>query len=93
MGTHMKTTIEISDPLLAAAKAEARRRGTTLRTLVEEGLAAVLAPPRRRGAKAFALGDASVTGNGLQPEFRDAGWDAIRDAAYDPTGPERRGGS
>ena len=28
------------------------------------------------------LRDASVDGNGLRPEFRDASWAEIRDAAY-----------
>jgi len=38
----MKTTVEISDALLEAAKAEAAQRGTTLRSLLEEGLRRVL---------------------------------------------------
>ena len=38
MGTHMKTTIELSDALLEAAKRLAQSRGTTLRAVVEEGL-------------------------------------------------------
>lgn len=78
----MKTTIDIADPLFAAARAEARRRGVTLRALVEEGLTKVLAGPERTGA-GFVLRDASVGGHGLQPSFRAAGWDAIRDAAYE----------
>ena len=78
----MKTTIEISDPLLAAAKAEARRRGTSLRALVEKGLAAVLARPPLRKGRTFRLRSASVGGNGLQAEFRGAPWATIRDHAY-----------
>jgi len=81
MGTHMKTTIEISDAILEKAKAVAAREGTTVRALVEDGLRQVLR--NRRGAVAFRLRDASVSGNGLRPEFRDAGWDRVRDALYD----------
>jgi hypothetical protein len=34
----MKTTVEISDSLLREARKLARREGTTLRALVEQGL-------------------------------------------------------
>ena len=56
MGTHMKTTIEISDALLEAAKQQAGDRATTLRALVEEGLRTVL--EEGAGAESGAVGPA-----------------------------------
>jgi len=76
----MKTTIEISDAILERAKAVAAEEGTTIRALVEDGLRQVL---RTRRAGPFRLRDAAVGGRGLTPEFRDASWDKIRDAAYE----------
>lgn len=81
MVTRMKTTIEISDAILERAKALAAREGTTVRALVEDGLRQML--QSRRAAATFRLRDASVGGNGLRPEFRDAAWDRIRDAIYE----------
>jgi hypothetical protein len=81
----MKTTVHISDPLLEEAKALAAKEGTTLRELVEAGLRHVVAERRRRHRR-FTLRDASFAGNGLQPEFRDAGWERIRDAVYEGHG-------
>lgn len=81
-----KTTIDIPANLLSEAKEVAARDGTTLRALVESGLRTVI-DRRQRGREArFRLRDASVGGNGLQPEFRGADWDRIRDAAYDDRG-------
>jgi hypothetical protein len=80
----MKTTIEISDGLLEQAKAIAARERTTLRALVEAGLRKVV-EGRRRGPR-FRLREASFAGKGLQPEFRDAGWDLIRGASYGDRG-------
>jgi hypothetical protein len=81
----MKTTVHIPDSLLAEAKEAAARDGKTLRELVEEGLRYVVAERRRRRRR-FELRDASFGGNGLQPEFRDAGWDRIRDAVHEGHG-------
>ena len=76
-----KTTVEIPEELLIEAKELAAREQTTLRELVERGLRMVV---RRRGrAEPFRLRDASVHGDGLTPEFQDAGWDEIRDALYE----------
>lgn len=84
MGTHMKTTIEISDALLEAAKARAQERGTTLRSLVEQGLRQVLEGPS--GAEGFVLRDASVPGRGLDPLVREGSWETVRALIYEGRG-------
>ncbi len=63
MGTHMKTTIDIADSLLAEAKLLAAQRHSTLRAVVEEGLEWVL-QTSTNGREAFHLSDASVDGHG-----------------------------
>ena len=85
MGTHMKTTLEISDPLLEKAKRLAAREKTTLRELVEAGLRIVL--EQRRQQAPFVLRDGRVGGKGLSADFRGASWDQIRDAAYETPKP------
>ena len=42
---HMKTTLNIADPVMRRLKEEAARRGTTMSALVEAGLRRVLAAP------------------------------------------------
>jgi hypothetical protein len=80
----MKTTIDISEPLLNEARKTAAREGTTLQALVEQGLRQVLA--ERKSRKPFKMRDASVGGGGLRPELRDAGWGQIRDIIYEGRG-------
>lgn len=82
MVSRMKTTVEISDDLMNQAKHAARQQGTTLRALIEEGLRGVL-EHRPARQPTFRLRDASVRGDGLQPEFRDATWAQILEASYD----------
>lgn len=79
MGAHMKTTIEISDNLLARAKSRAREQKTTLRALIEKSLAATLDQPLATPK----VKPVTFKGKGLQAEFTDAGWDKIRDAIYE----------
>ena len=79
----MKTTIELSDALLKAAKRGARTRGITLRALIEEGLRRVLRDAERQPA--FQLRRASFKGEGRNPEATS--WDAVRDFIY-PAGSE-----
>jgi hypothetical protein len=80
----MKTTIEISDPLLRQARRLATREGVTLRTLVERGLSLVVRETGKPGP--FKLRRAAYKGQGLQPEFRDANWEKIGSAAYEGRG-------
>ena len=80
----MKTTLDISDPLLREARKVVARERTTLRALVEQGLRRLIAEKQRRPK--FQLRKASFKGRGLRPELRDAGWDRLRELAY-----ERRG--
>ena len=77
----MKTTLDIADPLLREARHVAAREGTTLRALVEQGLRQVVAERKRK--RAFRLKKASFKGNGLRPELASAGWERIRDLAYE----------
>jgi hypothetical protein len=79
MGAHMKTTVEISDELLARSRRLARREGTTLRALIEDGLRLALkargdSPPR----KPFQM--VTVHGDGLTAEYQRKG---LHQAIYD----------
>lgn len=80
----MKTTIEISDALLARAKARAARDGTTLRALVEEGLTKVL-QDRKQDAE-FRLRKSSFKGRGVQDRARGFDWERMRNLAYEGRG-------
>ena len=73
----MKTTVDIADQLLAAAKKQAVKDDTTVCALIEQGLRQVLEERRRR--EAFSLRRATFTGNGLQPQVREGSWERIRD--------------
>ena len=65
MGSHMKTTIEVSDALFNSAKEHAQRSQTTMRALVEEGLRRVLSDSQAKAKPAFKLKNASVLGKGI----------------------------
>ena len=80
----MKTTIDISDPLLDEAKRVAAEEGTTLRALVESGLRRVL--DEREHEEPFQLRAVTFEGRGMRPEFREGGWERIRDAIYEGHG-------
>lgn len=80
----MKTTIELADSLLDEARKVARREGTTVRALVEQGLRQAIA--QRKRAARFRLRDASFGSGGLRPELEGAPWDRLRELAYEGRG-------
>ena len=84
MGTHMKTTIDIADSILNDARRLAAREGITVKALVELGLRRVIAEKKRAGP--FRLRKASFKGKGLQPGVKNAGWDRLRELAYEGRG-------
>lgn len=82
--TCMKTTVEIADPILKRAKTLARRRHTTLRSLMEEGLVFILNDSSRTNSTP--IDPVTFKGEGLSDVFISKGWNAIRDAAYEGHG-------
>ncbi len=67
MGSHMKTTLDLADPLFHAAKALAAQQKTTLRALVEEGLRLVMEQRKKSAVKPYVLPDCSVKGEVYVP--------------------------
>jgi Arc/MetJ family transcription regulator len=86
MGTHMKTTIEISDALLAAAKRAATERNTTLRTIVEAALRRYLETTGEEPKADRRLRRCTFRGRGLQPGISESDWSTIRERAYEGRG-------
>jgi hypothetical protein len=79
----MKTTVEISDPIIKEARALARREGVTVRALVERGLRLALA--ERKTRRTFTLRDFSVAGKGMHPDAADRSWDDLRTLTFKST--------
>jgi hypothetical protein len=81
----MKTTVEIEDRLFERAKAEALRRKTTLRRLIEAGLRHELTRPPKAGK--FRLRDASFKGGGgLMPGVDFSNWEQMHELTYGDRG-------
>lgn len=80
-GAHMKTTLDLSDSVLARAKAHASREGRTLRAVVEdalrlylEGLEAGAGSAPRPAFRIQPWGR-----GGFLPEYRERSWSEILD--------------
>ena len=84
MVSHMKTTVDIAEPLLKHAKRLAADEGVTLRELIEEGLRRVLARPR--SGEAFRLRDGRVDGHGVQSGVNEGDWSRVREIIHEGRG-------
>lgn len=84
MGICMKTTVDITDSLLAEAKKVAVEEGTTVRALIEEGLHEAIR--RRKQRSPFRLREVSFEGRGLQQGLSEGDWSRIRELAYEGRG-------
>jgi hypothetical protein len=76
----VKTTVDIADDLLKRSQQLAKREGSTLRAVLEEGLRLVLKNRRTPGSRAFRF--PTFGKGGLNAEFRDTNWEKIRSAIY-----------
>jgi len=77
----MKTSFDISEPLLIEVKALAKQRRVTTRSLVEQALMKLLDEARQAPAT-FTLRDVSFGSGGMTAEFERATWDQIREEIY-----------
>lgn len=80
----MKTTVDISDSLLRGARPLEGGEKVTIEPRVEHRAHHVVSKPKP--VSAFKLRKASVKGEGLHPDLREASWDRIRDLIYDESG-------
>ena len=76
----MKTTVDIADDLLKRSQQLAKREGSTLRAILEEGLRLVLKDRRTPGSRPFRF--PTFGKDGRCAEFRDADWEKIRSTIY-----------
>ena len=65
----MKTTVELSDALMSELKTHARKRGTTMRDVLEAALWIYL--DERTEPESFRMRTHSFRGNGLQAGVRE----------------------
>lgn len=84
MGSKMKMTIDIADPILREARELASRDNTTLRALVEQGLQKIISERKRR--KPFRARPVVFKGEGFQDGLQDADWERLRDMIYEDRG-------
>ena len=76
----MKTTLDLSDELLARAKRYARRKGQPLRAVVEEGLR--LALSAESFTRKYRLPDRSTGRAGDKNPLEELSWQELRGEIY-----------
>jgi predicted transcriptional regulator len=80
----MRTSFELSDALLDRARKLAKRRGTTLRAVLEEALRRFLA--EGDAPQPFRLRDVTFGEAGLTEGLSEHDWERIRELAYEGRG-------
>lgn len=75
----MKTTVDLPDALFQRARKLAKKRGTTLRSLIEDGLLRVL---NDTGREASSLSDCRVGDKKGSYPLEGKSWQEVRDLIY-----------
>lgn len=81
----MRTSIELPDPMFNRARTLAQQRGTTMKSLIEEGLRHVLDSegPTDTGEEVRLL---TYGTGGMRPEFAEGDWNKLAEVIYpDPS--------
>lgn len=79
---HMRTTLDLPDPLFRKAKALAKKRGIPFRALMAEALRLLFLEQAGK-RKPYVLKDTSVGGSGLAEGLSWNDWDRIREISYE----------
>lgn len=82
----MKTTVEISDPLLRRIKRLAAEKHTTVRALLDAALRQFVGGGAGKSGRGFRLRKRTFRGRGLQPGLGEDRWAEIRHRAYGDRG-------
>jgi len=81
----MKTTVELSDALLADFKAEAKKEGASMRELMETALRAWL-EQKRASTTEYRFQNHPFDGRGVQEGIDEGSWDQVRGVIYEGRG-------
>lgn len=81
----MRISIDLPEPLLRTARAATRKRQTTLRAVLLDGLRQALESEARQRS-AHALPDESFGEGGVNEGVSLTDWDRIRELSYDGRG-------